>query len=156
MKSFLAAVLGIIASIIVVYLGEMLAMLIFPIKEKIDPTDIEAIREMIKHVPFLALIAIIISHGLGMLIGSFVSFKIQQKSPMPVLVIFLFMLINFLMRHTVDAFLDAGLRCVCRWKNGFSRWTELHSGTVCMDIVGSYNTNVYFPRIVLNVGCINY
>ena len=94
MKSFLAAVLGIISSIIVVYLGEMLAMLMFPIKEKIDPTDIEAIREMIKHVPFLALITIIISHGLGMLIGSFVSFKIHQKSPMPVLVIFLFMLIS--------------------------------------------------------------
>jgi hypothetical protein len=94
MKSFLAAVLGIIASIIVVYLGEMLAMLMFPVKVKIDPTDIEAIREMIKHVPFLALITIIISHGLGMLIGSFVSFKIQQKSPMPVLVIFLFMLIS--------------------------------------------------------------
>ena len=94
MKSFLAAVLGIIASIIVVYLGEMLAMLIFPIKEKIDPTDIEAIREMIKYVPFPALITIIISHGLGMIIGAFVSFKIQQKSPMPVLVIFLFMLIS--------------------------------------------------------------
>ena len=94
MKSFFAAILGIISSILVVYLGEMLAMYLFPMKVKIDPKDIEAIREMIKYVPFPALITIIISHGLGMLIGAFVSFKIQQKSTMPILVIFLFMLIS--------------------------------------------------------------
>lgn len=93
MRTFFAAILGIIVSFIIVFLVEMIGMNLFPIKMKVDPNNIQALRSMINNIPLPALITIIIGHGLGMFLGAFTAFKIQPTSMTPMLMIFLLMLI---------------------------------------------------------------
>lgn len=93
MRTFFAAVLGIVVSFIIVFLVEMIGMNLFPIKMKVDPKNIQALRSMINNIPLPALITVIIGHGLGMFLGAFAAFKIQPKSMTPMLMIFLLMLI---------------------------------------------------------------
>jgi hypothetical protein len=93
MRTFLASILGIAVSFIIVFLVEMISMNLFPIRMKIDPKNIEALRSMINNIPLPALITIIIGHGLGMFLGTFAANKVQPKSLTPMLMIFLLMLI---------------------------------------------------------------
>lgn len=93
MRTFLAAIVGIVVSFIIVFLVEMVGMNLFPIKQKVDPNNIQALRSMINNIPLPALITVIVGHGLGMFLGTYSAYKIQPKSMTPMLMIFLLMLI---------------------------------------------------------------
>lgn len=94
MKTVIATIAGIVTSFLVIMLTEMIGMKLFPMKTKIDPNDIEALRNLIQNIPLPALVTIIIGHGLGMFLGTVVGHKVEPKSMVPFLIVFLFMLIS--------------------------------------------------------------
>lgn len=94
MKTLLATIVGLIVSFIVVFAMEFLSMTLFPSPEKIDPTNVEALKTLIQHIPIAALLMILLGHGLALFLASYYAFKIQPNSLVPFLIIFIFMLIG--------------------------------------------------------------
>ena len=93
MRSFFAAVIGVIICAATIYPLEMLGMKLFPMKVKIDPHNITQLRNMMHLFPTPALIFIILSHFMGMIFGAFAASRIQPKTTTPLLLIFLLVLI---------------------------------------------------------------
>jgi|APGre2960657404_1045060.scaffolds.fasta_scaffold167965_2 uncharacterized protein YebE (UPF0316 family) len=92
MRTISAAVIGIIVCFITIYIIEMVAMNLFPVKVKINPKNYNELKALINSIPIPALIAIIVGHGISLFAGIFVSKKIQNKSAIPFLLVFLVML----------------------------------------------------------------
>lgn len=101
MRSFLAAVAGIVSAGIAIWLFEFLGHVIFPLQIEIDPTDMESIREMMFKIPITNLVAVILAHGIGLIVGLFIARIIDKKTSGPLYgvagIIFLMTLINLLL-----------------------------------------------------------
>ncbi len=92
MRTISAAVIGIITCFAVIFIFEMIGMKLFPVKVKINPKNYNELKALIDNIPLPALITIIVGHGISLFAGVFVSNKIQNKSTIPFLLVFLVML----------------------------------------------------------------
>lgn len=101
MKLFLATVLGILAAGISIWVFELLGHMLFPIPFKIQMDDLEAFKAAMFKIPFKSLLAVVIAHGLGLLIGLFAARKVDSSTTAPMYgvasFIMLFTVINLLM-----------------------------------------------------------
>jgi hypothetical protein len=70
----------------------MIGMTLFPVQVKINPKNYNELKALIDNIPLPALITIILGHGISLFTGVFVSHKIQNKSTIPFLLVFLVML----------------------------------------------------------------
>ncbi len=83
-KSSLAVVIGLLSSMIVLTLLELLNSKIFPFPEGINPKDSVAIKQAIVAMPFGAKLLQIISYFVASVVGGLVSTKIvnaESKNP---------------------------------------------------------------------------
>lgn len=80
MRSLLAALGGIIAGGLTIMALEFIGHKIFPFKLNIDPTDIEQLKLVVFKIPVQNLIAVIVAHGIGMLVGMVIARMIDKKS----------------------------------------------------------------------------
>ncbi len=80
MRSFLAAIGGIITAGLVIMVLERLGHALMPFKLHIDPHDIEQLKLLVFKIPVQNLIAVIVAHGIGVLAGLFVARLIDKKS----------------------------------------------------------------------------
>ncbi|MEY3237953.1 MAG: hypothetical protein RI883_2054 [Bacteroidota bacterium] len=92
MRTISAAIIGIIICSIVIFIIEMIGMKLFPVQVKINPKNYNDLKALIDNIPLPALIIIIVGHGISLFVGVFVSHKIQNKSTIPFLLVFLVML----------------------------------------------------------------
>lgn len=92
MKTFLATALGIITCFAIIHGMEFLSMKLFPPAVKIDPKDLEALKNLMSNIPLPALLMIIGGHGLATFFGIFVVNKMDPKSMVGFLVILILML----------------------------------------------------------------
>ena len=80
MKTFIAAIVGIISAGIAIWVFEFLGHLIVPIKLKIDPTDQEQLKLIMYQIPFKAMLAVLIAHILGVVVGLIVGRMIDRST----------------------------------------------------------------------------
>ena len=92
MRTISSALIGIITCFVIIYAIEMIGMNLFPVKVKINPKNYNEFKALIDSIPLPALIIIIVGHGISLFAGVFVSNKIQNKSTIPFLLVFLVML----------------------------------------------------------------
>lgn len=123
MRSFLAALAGIVSAGVAIWLFEFLGHLLFPIGDlNIDPTDMDAIKQIMFQIPTGALVAVILAHALGLFVGLIVA-RIIDKSSLAALfgvagIITLMTLINLLIIPHPTWFLIAdlaGVLIVATW-----------------------------------------
>lgn len=91
LRRVLAAIAGIIAASISIYLIETLGHLLFPFPEGAKPMDMEWIKNNIDLIPRGSMIAVIIAHGVGIAVGMFVTGLISKTSIIPAYVVAGFM-----------------------------------------------------------------
>ncbi len=92
MRTISSAIIGIITCFVLIYAIEMIGMNLFPVKVKINPKNYNEFKALIDSIPLPALIIIIVGHGVSLFAGIYVSKKIQNKSSIPFLLVFLVML----------------------------------------------------------------
>ena len=92
MRTISAAIIGIITCFVLIYIIEMIGMNLFPVKIKINPKNYNELKSLIDSIPLPALITLIVGHGISLFAGIFVAKKIQNKSAIPFLLVFLVML----------------------------------------------------------------
>ncbi len=104
MRSFLAALAGIVSGGVAIWIFESLGHTIFPIDLAalgIDTSDLGELRTMMYKIPIENLISVVLAHGLGLLAGLFVAQLIEKKSLGPLFgvsgIIFSMTLINVLL-----------------------------------------------------------
>lgn len=93
LRRVLAAIAGIIAASISIYLLETLGHLLFPFPEGAKPMDMEWIKNNIDLIPRGSMIAVIIAHGVGIAVGMFVAGLISKTSIIPAYVVAGFMVV---------------------------------------------------------------
>lgn len=93
LRRVLAAIAGIIAASISIYLIETLGHLLFPFPEGAKPMDMEWIKNNIDLIPRGSMIAVIIAHGVGIAVGMFVAGLISKTSIIPAYVVAGFMVV---------------------------------------------------------------
>lgn len=93
LRRVLAAIAGIIAASISIYLIETLGHLLFPFPEGAKPMDMDWIKNNIDLIPRGSMIAVIIAHGVGIAVGMFVAGLISKTSIIPAYVVAGFMVV---------------------------------------------------------------
>lgn len=123
MRSFLAALAGIVSAGVAIWLFEFLGHVLFPIWDlNINPNDLDSLKQIMFQIPTGALIAVIVAHALGLLVGLVVARIIDKNSLGPLFgvagIITLMTLINLLIIPHPTWFLIAdlaGVLIVATW-----------------------------------------
>jgi hypothetical protein len=101
MRTFLAAIIGILIGVASIWFFEYVGHFLFPVTDKIDVTNIEELKQIMFKMPTMTLIAVITAQGLGLLIGLIVARLIDRKSLSPLFavsgVLLLMAILNLLM-----------------------------------------------------------
>lgn len=94
LKSFAAAVAGTIVAFITIYLMEMIGMNLFPMKQKLNPTNYEELKLLLSTIPVGAFMMVAIGHGLAVFLGALTINKIHQFALVGFLVMFILILLS--------------------------------------------------------------
>lgn len=104
MRSFLAALAGIVSGGVAIWTFESLGHMIFPVDLAalgIDRSNLGELRNIMYKIPTENLISVVLAHGLGLLVGLFIARLIERKSLGPLFgvsgMLFLMTLINILL-----------------------------------------------------------
>ncbi len=128
MRTISASILGIIICFVLIYIIEMIGMNLFPVKVKINPKNYNELKALIDSIPLPALITLIVGHGISLFAGIFVAKKIQKKSAIPFLLVFIIMLMatisNLAMIPHPIWFMIADIGTVCL--TGILAWKVLN------------------------------
>lgn len=87
MKTFLAAVAGLVIGGVMIWALEALGHQLFPIPFKIDPNNLEDLRNLMYMIPVESLISIIVAHAIGVFTGLCVAKVIQKDSVIPIYIV---------------------------------------------------------------------
>lgn len=87
MRTFLATLTGLIIGGIVIWILEILGHILFPLPFKVDPTNLEQLRNLMFQVPLGALIALAIAHFVGVAVGMTIAKFIDKGNTMPLYII---------------------------------------------------------------------
>lgn len=78
-KNILYIILGVIVGGFVIYLVEALGHLVYPPPEGLDPTDIEAFKQLVRQLPVGAFTFVLLAYALGSFAGGFVTALLSTK-----------------------------------------------------------------------------
>jgi hypothetical protein len=81
-RSVLSIIFGAIVGVVLIGLIESISHRFFPFPPGFDPRKPEAVKAVMAHPPFLALLVVAIGWGVGALIGSWLAAKIAGQSRM--------------------------------------------------------------------------
>lgn len=87
MRTFLATLSGLIIGGIVIWVLEILGHILFPLPFKVDPTNLEQLRNLMFQVPLGALIALAVAHIVGVAVGMTFAKFIDKGNTMPLYII---------------------------------------------------------------------
>lgn len=83
MRTFIAAVIGILIGGTAVWFFEFLGHILFPITEKFDVTNLEELKQMMHKLPTMTLVSVILAQGIGVFVGMLVARLIDKSSLSP-------------------------------------------------------------------------
>lgn len=87
MKTFLAAIAGLVIGGVMIWALEALGHQLFPIPFKIDPKNLEDLKNLMFKIPVESMIAIIVAHVVGVFTGLAVAKTIQKNSMIPIYIV---------------------------------------------------------------------
>jgi hypothetical protein len=80
MRTFIAAIVGIISAGVAIWIFEFLGHLLFPVKLNFNPKNPEELKLIMYSIPFKSMVAVIVAHVLGILVGLIVAYKIDKTT----------------------------------------------------------------------------
>jgi hypothetical protein len=80
MRTFIAAIVGIVSAGIAIWIFEFLGHLMFPVKLNFNPKNPEELKLIMYSIPFKSMVAVIVAHVLGILVGLIIAYKIDKTT----------------------------------------------------------------------------
>jgi hypothetical protein len=87
MKPFLATIAGLITGGVMIWALELLGHQLFPPQIKVDPNDLEGLKQLMLNIPVESLVATVIAHIVGVFTGMCVAFVIEKEILIPLYVV---------------------------------------------------------------------
>ena len=77
LRSVLAVIAGVVATIVVIMLAELGCSQLFPLPPGLDPTNREAIEAHVAKLPLIALLLVVLGWALGSIAGGWVAARVS-------------------------------------------------------------------------------